>query len=696
MVDFAENPLELQLREAHRRIQNHVGKGCKYPQFLLPMFLQQFPAIMDNQISVDWDTITGTYYRAPLFPITLIDTEVLDYWCAHPTVREVARNLQHFRWVLAIVRRTLPEGNKGKPAVMFGASLVYIPAHQAQTNLSDTLSYLKRAKGDCIVLVSTPIKPTYSPQPRGNQYFTLLPINSNSGMDRGPLSSFAAATLQVASREAHGNDMAIRIKLPPCFSSSKHTKYELIVETILSRGPLWHNTNYVELKNNGEVIVLWNGQPLCQELEVSLYPPSGRLEYTSTGAGHPPLLTLVACRPRWDDFQNLGETVAEMSQRLIDKDGQLEGAKPKGGTLPKEKDSTQIMALPPNNDTMFVPKSNFPSGPYGAGTQENPVKLSDATTEASQTAMRPEGTEPVNEVAMLGQFSDALSEMAESLMDLEDGYFKALREVIIETERALWDVSRVDAHYVSQVVTMMASWQEAVQTAATHMENADLTIYLTRWEDVRRAMREYVAAVIKARKDHDATHANQAEVQKQAIKSGDPEDPVIRLLDATHRVACAQAERTTDAFLKKINETLHKHVPIAAEGPLIANSLSTAFQFQMSMWQMVGDECIRPLWAKHSDWCGMAGVVQAIVETFPNNCTIMFPQAPSSTESFSATFQLVSSEEDNDDEPINRGVHRFELSTPTPSGHGRSHSGHLPAFSSTPLLHGGHFILSSD
>ena len=209
-------------------------------------------------------------------------------------------------------------------------------------------------------------------------------------------------------------------------------------------------------------------------------------------------------------------------------------------------------------------------------------------------------------------------------------------------------------------------------------------------------MREYVAAVIKAREDRDAAHANEAEAQKQAIKSGNPKDPVVRLLDATRRVACAQAERAVDAFLKKINETLRKHVPVAAQGPLIANTLSTTFQFQMSMWQMVGDECIRPLWAKHSDWCGMASVVQAIVETFPNNCAIMFPQAPSSAESFSATFQLVSSKEDDDDEPINQGIHRFESSTPTPSGHGHSRSGCSPAFSSTPLLQGGCFILSSD
>ena len=57
-----------------------------------------------------------------------------------------------------------------------------------------------------------------------------------------------------------------------------------------------------------------------------------------------------------------------MAQCLIDEDGQLEGAMLKGGTLPKEKDSTQIVALPPNDNTMFVPKADFPSGPYGAGT----------------------------------------------------------------------------------------------------------------------------------------------------------------------------------------------------------------------------------------------------------------------------------------------------------------------------------------
>ena len=68
MVDFSEIPLELQLQEVHHCIRGRVGKGRKYPQFLLPMFLRRFPTIMDNKISVDWDNIMGPQTGRPYFP----------------------------------------------------------------------------------------------------------------------------------------------------------------------------------------------------------------------------------------------------------------------------------------------------------------------------------------------------------------------------------------------------------------------------------------------------------------------------------------------------------------------------------------------------------------------------------------------------------------------------------------------------
>ena len=165
----------------------HLSKGCKFQQFLSPMFLLRFPAITENHISVDWNTISGVYDRKPTLPITLIDTVILDDWFTHPSVWDVSSNLEHVRRVLALVRYTLPTPYKGQPAIVFGVSFVFIPTYQAHTNLRDGLTFPKNAKEDSVVLVAMPSKPTYSPQPRRGRYLTLLPISGSPNMDRGPL-----------------------------------------------------------------------------------------------------------------------------------------------------------------------------------------------------------------------------------------------------------------------------------------------------------------------------------------------------------------------------------------------------------------------------------------------------------------------------------------------------------------------------
>ena len=92
------------------------------------MFLQRFPTIIDNQLSIDWDTISGVYDGTPFFPITLIDMEILDDWAAHPSVWEVEPKRRHSRRVLAMVRYTLPAHYKGQVAIVFGALFVLIPS----------------------------------------------------------------------------------------------------------------------------------------------------------------------------------------------------------------------------------------------------------------------------------------------------------------------------------------------------------------------------------------------------------------------------------------------------------------------------------------------------------------------------------------------------------------------------------------
>ena len=103
-----------------------------------------------------------------------------------------------------------------------------------------------------MVLVSIPSKPTYSPQPwGGGKHYTILPISGDPDIGRGPLHSFTAATLPIASREGCGSEMPMCVKLPPCFGSSKRVRTELLWEPALLRDPLWKNTHFIECNASG-------------------------------------------------------------------------------------------------------------------------------------------------------------------------------------------------------------------------------------------------------------------------------------------------------------------------------------------------------------------------------------------------------------------------------------------------------------
>ena len=215
----------------------------------------------------------------------------------------------------------------------------------------------------------------------------------------------------------------------------------------------------------------------------------------------------------------------------------------------------------------MLPDSAFPSFGLAGSSHDNPVHLSDATDASALGSHPMKDTEMEDNAMVLSHFSDALSEMAASIMDLEDGYFKALHEVIIETEKALCDVSHIDAHYVSRMVMVMTSWQEAVQAAASHMEGIDTTTYLVHREDMRRATHEYVQEVIQAREECNTAHREEQKKWVEAIKADDFEDPVVCLLHITRKAARAQAEKAVDAFLSSIKSTLHKHIPAHHKGP---------------------------------------------------------------------------------------------------------------------------------
>ena len=97
MAEIREILLNLQLREANHRIASHLSKGRKHTEFLSPMFLRWFPALMDDHLTVDWNTISGIYDRTPTFPITLIDAQILDEWVHCPTIWDVLPKQRHLQ-----------------------------------------------------------------------------------------------------------------------------------------------------------------------------------------------------------------------------------------------------------------------------------------------------------------------------------------------------------------------------------------------------------------------------------------------------------------------------------------------------------------------------------------------------------------------------------------------------------------------
>ena len=239
--------------------------------------------------------------------------------------------------------------------------------------------------------------------------------------------------------------MSVHVKMPSCFGSSKHSKRELMWEPALQRGPLWKNVHYVERNPNGELVKGATGKPLCQELLIHITGLLGKLKYTPTDRGHPMPLTLAACHAGWDDYLDLTKTVTEMAHHLMKEDRQEVAMPPKADTTPKKKEAAKSIGAPVNEGITWVASDQFRGDQRPGASCDNPVHLSDAT-DASASGSRPRKDDDFDdETKLLGHFSDALQEMATSIVDLEDGYFKTLHEVIVETERALWDVSQINA-----------------------------------------------------------------------------------------------------------------------------------------------------------------------------------------------------------------------------------------------------------
>ena len=176
---------------------------------------------MDNQLSIDLDTILGIYDRMPFFLITLIDMEILDDWAAHPSVwgggtKEAAPLVCAHYGALHNAGLLQGPGCHCVQGIICPDSITS-GAHQPE-RCPVVLEVCDR--GLCGLSIHALVADVLSSTTGGKSY-TLLPISSNPDIDQGPLHSFVATTLPIASREGHGGEMPVCIKLLPCFGSSK-------------------------------------------------------------------------------------------------------------------------------------------------------------------------------------------------------------------------------------------------------------------------------------------------------------------------------------------------------------------------------------------------------------------------------------------------------------------------------------------
>ena len=170
-----------------------------------------------------------------------------------------------------------------------------------------------------------------------------------------------------------------------------------------------------------------------------------KIRYTCTGLGFALPLTLMVCEPIWEDYLDLGESLHKMVKRLLEEEDTQESPS-KESAATEEGNTTQIIPLPPNDDTIMVPLESLIGCPEHAQmncshSATDPVMLSDAPTDSSVPGdPHPDARGDQDDTKILGHYCDALDEMAQSLMDLEDRYFKVLWQVICHTERALHDI----------------------------------------------------------------------------------------------------------------------------------------------------------------------------------------------------------------------------------------------------------------
>ena len=219
---------------------------------------------------------------------------------------------------------------------------------------------------------------------------------------------------------------------------------------------------------------------------------------------------------------------------------------------------------------------------------------------------------------------EALGQMNNSLDHLEQGYFNCFHETVKATREVLADLNEVDATYVDTVLMEMGKWQKDVTLAITDMHTDNCVVWDTKCNAIDEATQEFGEMC-------EASHikcADAREACQRAVVEGDEKDPVVELLDRVLVKTREAANIAVEAFQKQFEEALVPRVPAEHLPLLVSNAYNTVSQFCMTIWWMVVDECIMPMWHDYLTNFGLATIMQHALEKIPSTCMRIVPPCP--------------------------------------------------------------------
>ena len=219
---------------------------------------------------------------------------------------------------------------------------------------------------------------------------------------------------------------------------------------------------------------------------------------------------------------------------------------------------------------------------------------------------------------------EALGEMNNSLEHLERGYFDYFHEMVKATREVLADINKIDATYVDMVLTAMAKWQKDVTLMITDMYTDDCVVWDAKRNAIDEATQKFGETCEASRIKCVAAH----EAHQKAVVAGNESDPVIELLDRVLVKTRKVANKAVEAFQKQFKEVLVPRVPAEHLPILVSNTYNTVSQFCMTIWWMVADECIMPMWHDYLMNHGLASVMQHALEKVPSTCMRIVPPHP--------------------------------------------------------------------